>query len=79
MGFQPCVYLCMMCFCISQASRDGNFAPTRLALHGFYPPRRGGEAGTGQDFCPDHRRRAIMGIGTDPPRLAPPAPTRTYF
>ena len=45
-------------------------ASNRPAPHGFYPLRRGGGAGTGtgQDFCPDHRGRAVMGIGTNPPR-----------
>ena len=65
--------------------RDDNFTPTRhglarpdqnhLAPHGHYSPRRGGGAGTGQDFCPDHRGGAVMGIGIDPPRPAPISPT----
>jgi hypothetical protein len=49
--------------------------PNLPAPHGFYPPRRGGEAGMGQDFCRNHRGGAVMGIGTTPPRLARPAPT----
>ena len=48
--------------------------PNRPVPHGFYPPRRGGEAGTGQDFCPDHRGGAVIGIGIDLPRLARRAP-----
>ncbi len=38
-----------VCRCKSGAVRfrDGNFAPTRPAPHGFYPPCRGGGAGTG--------------------------------
>jgi hypothetical protein len=59
--------------------RDDNFAPIRPDPHGFYPPRRGGGAGTGQDFCPDHWGGAVMGIGIDPPRPAPISPTCTYF
>jgi hypothetical protein len=56
--------------------KDDNFALTRPgpncpAPQGFYPPRRGGGVGTGQDFCPDNRGGAIMGIGTDSPRPAP--------
>ena len=57
------------------SARDGNFAPTRPASPRTTPPRTGGGAGTGQDFCLDHRGRAVMGIGTDPSRLARPAPT----
>jgi hypothetical protein len=49
--------------------------PTRPALHRFYLPRRGGGAGTGRGFYPDHRGGALMGIGIDLPRLARPAPT----
>ena len=38
-------------------------------------PRRSGRAGTGQDFCPNHQDKAVMGIGIDPPQLAQPTPT----
>ena len=73
-----------ICSCLMEMDkgvRDDNFTPTRpglarpdqnhLAPHGHYSPRRGGGAGTGQDFCPDHRGGAVMGIGIDPPRPAP--------
>ena len=47
-------------------------ASNRPAPHGFYPPCKGGGAGTGQDFCHDYRGGAVMGIGIDPPWLAQP-------